>query len=422
MAASDHDRRIEVWADWLPLSEPMFVGTLHARPLRGREVYSFEYDQAWLDHPSALAIDPGLQLFAGPQYAAESELNFGVFLDSSPDRWGRILMRRREALEARELNRRARTLLESDYLLGVHDAQRMGGLRFRVEPDGPFLDNRVELAAPPMARIRELEFASLKLEEEGVEDDPEYAAWLRLLIAPGSSLGGSHPKASVTDEAGATLWIAKFPSKQDTVDRGAWEFVAHRLAQEAGITVPEADCRRFSSRHHTFRSRRFDRAPDGRRIHFMSGMAALRRRDREEASYLELADFLIQTGSRVPADLEELWRRIVFNMCVSNVDDHLRNHGFLLQEGGWRLSPAYDVNPVDQPRGLSLLVSEADNAQDLALARDVAAFFRVKAARADQVIDEVSKAVRAWRDVASEVGLSRREQDDMAAAFSLVDR
>ncbi|MDE3074823.1 MAG: HipA N-terminal domain-containing protein, partial [Chloroflexota bacterium] len=187
--APREDRRIEVWADWVPLPKPTFVGTLFVRLLQGREVYSFEYDPAWLEHPLALAIDPGLQLFAGPQYAADAELNFGVFLDSSPDRWGRILMRRREALEAREQGRPARTLLETDYLLGVHDAQRMGGLRFRTEPDGPFLDNRVELVAPPMARIHELEFASLKLEEESAEDDPEYAAWLRLLIAPGSSLG-----------------------------------------------------------------------------------------------------------------------------------------------------------------------------------------------------------------------------------------
>jgi serine/threonine-protein kinase HipA len=419
MAERD-DTRIEVWADWLPLTEPLRVGVLFARPLRGREVYSFEYDREWLEHPSALAIDPGLQLFAGPQYASEAESNFGVFLDSSPDRWGRILMRRRETLEAREQGRAARTLLESDYLLGVHDQQRMGGLRFRTTPDGPFMDNRTELAAPPMARIRDLEFASLKLEEEGVEDDPEYGAWLRLLIAPGSSLGGSHPKASVTDEQGA-LWIAKFPSKQDTVDRGAWEFVVHQLAQDAGVNVSVSQCRQFTTAHHTFLTRRFDRTDDGRRIHFMSAMAALRRRDRDEASYLELAEFLIQNGSRVAQDLEELWRRIVFFMCVSNNDDHLRNHGFLLQEGGWQLAPAYDVNPVEQPRGLSLLVSDVDNAQDLGLAREVAEYFRVSAARASDIIASVVKGVGTWRAVAKAAGLSKRAQDDMAQAFGVAE-
>ena len=361
-----------------------------------------------------------MQLFAGPQYAAEADSNFGVFLDSSPDGWGRILMRRRETLEAREQGRPARTLLESDYLLGVHDQQRMGGLRFRTAPDGPFLDNRTELAAPPMARIRERAFASLKLEEEGVEDDPEYAAWLRLLIAPGSSLGGSHPKASVTDEHGA-LWIAKFPSKQDTADRGAWEYVVYQLAQSAGVNVSVAQCRQFTTTHHTFLTRRFDRTEDGRRVHFMSAMAALRRRDRDEASYLELAEFLIQNGGRVAQDLEELWRRIVFFMCVSNNDDHLRNHGFLLHDGGWRLAPAYDVNPVEQPRGLSLLVSDADNAQDPQLARDVAEYFRVNSARANDIITGVVKVVRSWREVAKDAGLSKRAQDDMAQAFALAD-
>jgi serine/threonine-protein kinase HipA len=413
-------RRIEVWADWLQLGHPTAVGTLFARPLRGAEVYSFEYDAGWLTHPSALAIDPGLQLFAGPQYAAETEANFGIFLDSSPDRWGRILMRRREVLEARRQARRARVLRESDYLLGVHDAQRMGGLRFRTDPEGPFLDNRAELAAPPTARIRELEFASLKLEEEGVEDDPEYANWLRLLIAPGSSLGGSHPKASVTDTQGA-LWIAKFPSKQDTVDRGAWEFIVHELARRAGVEVAAARCQRFTSAHHTFLTRRFDRTDAGERIHFMSAMAALRKRDREEASYLEVAEFLMQNGSRVPHDLEELWRRIVFFMCVSNNDDHLRNHGFLLRDGGWRLAPAYDVNPVEQPRGHSLNVSDTDNAQDLDLAREVAAYFRVDAQPADAIIAAVVNAVNAWRDVATTTGLSRRAQDEMAPAFALAE-
>jgi serine/threonine-protein kinase HipA len=413
-------KRIEVWAHWLPLREPVRVGTLFARPLRGHEVFSFEYDGGWLEHPSALAIDPGLELYVGPQYAAEAESNFGVFLDSSPDRWGRMLMRRRETLEAREQGRPARTLLESEYLLGVHDQQRMGGLRFRLLPDGPFLDDRGELTAPPMARIRELEFASMKLEEQGVQDDPEYAAWLRLLIAPGSSLGGSHPKASVTDTHGA-LWIAKFPSKQDAVDRGAWEFVVHQLAEQASIRVPVAQCRQFTGAHHVFLTQRFDRTPAGQRIHFISAMAALRHRDREEASYLELAQFLMQNGSRVTQDLEELWQRIVFYMCVSNNDDHLRNHGFLLEDRGWRLAPAYDVNPVEQPRGMSLLVSDSDNSQNLDLARDVAEYFRVSSARANEIIMRTVSIVKTWRSVARSGGLSKQEQDDMALAFAVAD-
>jgi serine/threonine-protein kinase HipA len=417
---SGGERHIDVCADWTPLARPTRVGVLSARPVRGREIFSFEYDPQWLDHPEALAIDPGLQLFRGPQYPDERQASFGVFLDSAPDRWGRLLMRRREGLEARAQGRSPRTLLESDYLLGVHDAQRMGGLRFRLDPAGPFLDDRDELTAPPMARVRELEFASLKLEEDGVENDPEYAQWLRMLIAPGTSLGGSHPKASVTDEDGR-LWIAKFPSRLDTVDRGAWEFVVHRLALEAGVAVAPAWCRRFTTRHHTFLTERFDRLPDGGRIHFCSAMAALQHRANEEASYLELAEFLMQRGSRTAADLEQLWRRIVFSICVSNCDDHLRNHGFLLSEVGWRLAPAYDVNPVEEPRGLSLLISEADNAQSLDLAREVAEYFRVRAARASEIVDEVVAAVKGWRGEAQAVGIARGEQEEMARAFAVAD-
>lgn len=412
-------KNIDVWADWASLERPTPIGTLSASVVRGREIFSFQYDPDWLAHAQALAIDPGLRLYQGPQYPAGHQ-NFGVFLDSSPDRWGRLLMRRREALEARSQARPARTLAESDYLLGVHDEQRMGGLRFRLDRDGPFLDDRTELAAPPMARLRELELASLQLEKEGAERDPEYASWLRLLIAPGTSLGGSHPKASVVDERGR-LWIAKFPSRHDLVDRGAWEFVVHRLAEKAGIVVPTAVSRRFNSRHRCFLTQRFDRTDDRQRIHFCSAMSTLQRRDNEEASYLEMAEFLIQHGGRTAIDLEQLWRRIVFFVCVSNCDDHLRNHGFLLQEGGWRLAPAYDMNPVEAPRGLSLLISESDNAQDLELVRAVAEYFRVGASRGSDIIRDVVAVVRGWRDEARAIGIPAQEQDDMSAAFAVAD-
>ena len=409
-----------VVADWQGLGGPTPMGTLHATRSRDKTVFAFEYDDAWLSSGSGRSLDPALRLFGGPQYVAQGRDNFGLFLDSSPDRWGRVLMNRREALRAKEEARRARALDETDFLLGVFDGHRMGGLRFRIE-DGPFLDDDAKLATPPWARLRELEAASLRLEQTGVEDDPSYGKWLAMLIAPGRSLGGARPKASVIDEQ-KRLWIAKFPSEGDAHDLGAWERVVHILAGRAAVTTAEASCRRFGGRHHTFVSRRFDRSGQ-ERIHFASAMTMLERSDGESgASYLDIAEVLMREGAHAARDLEQLWRRIVFNVCVSNVDDHLRNHGFLLEPNGWSLSPAYDMNPVPTGAGLTLNISETDNAQDLDLAREIAPAFRVGALRASAIIEEVRRVVVGWRTEAMALGIARDEQELMADAFRLADR
>lgn len=410
-------RTVEVVADWMELRGARSMGVLHATRSRDKTIFAFEYDRAWLESGNAAALDPALRLFGGAQYVAPDRDNFGLFLDSSPDRWGRVLMKRREALRAREEGRTARPLDETDFLLGVFDGHRMGGLRFRVG-DGPFLDDDARLATPPWTRLRELEAASLRLERAGVEDDPSYGKWLAMLIAPGRSLGGARPKASVLDEQ-ERLWIAKFPSEGDAHDLGAWERVLHVLAGRAGVTTAEATCRRFGGRHHTFISRRFDRSA-GHRIHFASAMTLLERRDGEEgASYLGLAEVLMRDGAHAARDLEQLWRRIVFNVCVSNVDDHLRNHGFLLEPKGWSLAPAYDMNPVAAGDGLTLNISETDNAQDLELVRAIARSFRVAAPRVREILDEVRVAVRGWRAEAIALGIPRDEQDLMTDAFRL---
>lgn len=411
-------RAIEVWADWEAQVSPRKLGLLHATPARGKEVFSFEYESSWLESAAHAQLDPELRLHRGPQYPAHERANFGLFLDSSPDRWGRVLMRRREAWLARIEERPERRLVESDYLLGVHDGHRMGALRFKT--DGDFLDDNDELASPPWTSLRELEQASLQLEREDATEDAEYATWLRMLIAPGGSLGGARPKASVTDEHGA-LWIAKFPSRRDDEDIGAWEAVVHELAVRAGVQVPEARLQRFGSKQHTFLSRRFDRKENGQRVHFASAMTLLERADGdaadEGASYLELADFLTRFGAQTSADLEQLWRRIAFSICVSNTDDHLRNHGFLLASDGWVLAPAYDMNPDPHGEGLKLNISETDNAQNLELLMNVAPHFRVKPAHAEQIIDEVRSAVGEWKTVAIAHDLSPAAQGRMARAF-----
>lgn len=416
-------RQILVYADWQGAQGPTLLGTLYATRSRGKELFSFEYDAAWLKSGRALKLDPGLHHFRGEQHAPIDRENFGLFLDSSPDRWGRLLMRRRAAHLARQANRPAPTLMASDYLLGVHDASRFGALRFRTSPNGPFLDDAAHNAAPPMTSLRSLEQASLRFEEEDAVDDPEYGHWLSLLVAPGSSLGGARPKASVVDPKGH-LWIAKFPSKDDAVDVGAWESVIHSLAKNAGLTVPDSDVRKIASKHHTFLTKRFDRTPDQRRLHFSSAMTKLERLDGDDAeagaSYLELAEILIQEGARPNEDLEQLWRRILFNVAVSNTDDHLRNHAFGLTQHGWTLSPAYDLNPVPTGVGLSLNISDADNALDIDLVRSVATWFRVSNKRAKEIEDEVLRAVRDWRQEASARHLSRSACDEMAPAFRLV--
>ncbi|MCC6809605.1 MAG: HipA domain-containing protein [Deltaproteobacteria bacterium] len=413
-------RSVEVWGDWDGLGGPIRVGTLHSTSSRGKEIFLFEYDAGWLDSPKAGALDPALRLLRGSQYLADGRDNFGVFLDSSPDRWGRVLLLRREALLAREQKRAERRLAELDYLLGVYDGHRMGGLRFCFH-GGPFLDDNRELASPPWTSLREIEQASLKLERSDAERQPGYAKWLRMLIAPGRSLGGARPKASVLDDK-KHLWIAKFPSANDTEDIGAWEQVAHALAKRSGVLAAETRLERFGGKHHTLLSRRFDRTAKGARLHFASAMTLLERQDGEAgASYLELAEVLIRQGARPAKDLEELWRRIVFNICISNVDDHLRNHGFLLQPNGWTLAPAYDLNPVVHGDGLTLNISETSNALDLELASSVAPTFRVKAPRAKQILSEVRSAVRHWRAEAKRAKISRDGQERMASAFRLVN-
>jgi len=419
---SKSKQEIEVYAHWVGFRDPTLIGVLHATPARGKEIFSFEYAHEWLNSSYAQAIDPALQLFQGPWHAPISQDNFGVFLDSSPDRWGRFLMKRREAQLAREEKRDERQLMESDYLLGVYDEHRMGALRFRTHPDGPFLNNNKKLASPPWTSLRELEYASLEIEKDNAEKKPGYSKWLKMLIAPGGSLGGARPKAGVIDEH-KHLWIAKFPSSNDEYDIGAWEMIAYKLAKHAGIVMPDARIEKFNSRYHTFLSKRFDRASKGERIHFASAMTLLQRTDGNDASkgasYLELAEFIARQGAQPDQDLEQLWRRIVFYICISNVDDHLRNHGFILKPNGWILSPAFDINPVASGDGLKLNISETDNSQDLELARKVADYFRIKQARANKIIQEIIAATKHWRKKAKLIGISSSEQDRMVRAFRI---
>ncbi len=419
-------RTIAVYADWDGLSAPLRLGVLRARRAAGREVFEFEFDRPALEHRACanLQLEPRLGLFAGRQHPQQGSKTFGVFADASPDRWGRLLMQRRlERAQRAGSTAAAVRLVESDYLLGVHDAFRVGALRFRVDDAGEFLDHQHDVAAPPFVQLRELEAASLALERDEDNTAAQGDQWLRMLIAPGGSLGGARPKASVVDPDGH-LWIAKFPSARDEHDTGAWEMVVHTLARGCGLQVPDSLVRRFANRHHTFLVQRFDRTGSGRRLHFASAMTLTGRQDGDDAStgasYLEIARVLIDHGAQTDIDLRELWSRIVFNLMVSNTDDHLRNHGFILVPGkGWRLSPAFDMNPVPHAQGLKLNISQADNALDLDLACAVAPYCRVAVRDAEAIIGRCVTVVRQWRTIATHVGVRARAQDAMAAAFRL---
>lgn len=409
---------IFVYADWKSLDRARLMGRLYRAQVRGEEVLSFEYEPEWLTQAQPFLLDPKLQWVGGRQYA-DGGNPFGLFLDSAPDRWGRLLIRRRAALEAKE---KPVVLFDSDYLLAVSDTCRMGGLRFRAASDGPFLAEDTELSVPPFHSLRKLEQASRRFEASDT-DDPEHVKWLQMLIAPGTSLGGARPKCSVIDPDGQ-LWIAKFPSRADEYDVGAWEGLVHQLAIEAGLNVARARTEAFSKSGTTFLTRRFDRE-QAQRIHFASAMNLLGYQDGDGAqtgaSYLDLVDLIERIGVAVKEDLEELWRRIVFNICVHNTDDHLRNHGFLLGEQGWRLSPVYDLNPQPWPGGLALNIDEHSNACELDLARSVGKYFRLSDTRQDEIIRTVLGAVKGWEKGAAQKGFKRSEMDLMRAAFQAVE-
>ncbi|MGH1460957.1 MAG: type II toxin-antitoxin system HipA family toxin [Neptuniibacter sp.] len=408
---------VYVYAGWDEFDEPVLVGILRSDVVKRKEHFSFAYDSDWLQSGFAQQIDPELQLYAGDQHNEEQQ-NFRVFLDSCPDRWGRLLMKRRETVIARRSGDKPRVLNEVDYLLGVHDMYRMGGLRFKLDPAGNFLDDNADLAAPPISSLRELEHAAQKVEGAEDLDDPDYAKWLNMLISPGSSLGGARPKACVVDGQGA-LWIAKFPSNHDDYDIAAWEFVTYKLASDAGIQMSECRLEKFNHQYHTFLTKRFDRT-DTSRLHFSSALTQLGYYDGDyDASYLELAQFLTDQGANTKADLEQLWRRIVFSIAVSNVDDHLRNHGFIYNQGGWLLSPAYDINPVTPASGLHLNITDDDNRLDYDLAMEVIDFFQLGQKQAEQIKDEVLDSVNKWEEVATKVGVGRAEQQLMKPAFNV---
>lgn len=411
---------VAVFADLDRFREPLRMGLLRRQLGRGGGLFSFEYSREWLKTVDAFSFDPDLTLVEGPQYPAVNLPTFGIFLDSAPDRWGRVLMQRRESLRARGEGRPPRVLTDWDFLLGVHDETRLGALRFQDIATGRWLESGNTLAAPPIASLRELQAAALHFEQtDDRTGGRDLEKWLTQLFAPGSSLGGARPKASVRDEHGE-LCIAKFPSKQDRRDIGAWELLAHRLAEKAGIRVPAARGIHVpESAYTTFVAKRFDRTPTGGRLAFVSAMTLTQRSDGDEgASYLELVDLLQSQGAQAREDCRELFRRVVFNILIHNTDDHLRNHGFFVNPEGIVLSPAFDINPSVDRKDLTLAINEVDTICDAEVALEAHEAYGLTSAEAKAILSRVRKVASLWRSEATRLKIPRAEQDRMSSAFA----
>lgn len=409
---SPPNNALEAWLD-SDLGPACRVGTL----THDRGQIRFHYDRDWLGDARAFALDPDLSLDEHPFFPKPELGNFGIFLDSSPDRWGQTLMKRREALQAKDEKRVARTLYAWDFLIGVQDFTRQGALRFRLTDTDVFLGNE-KMAAPPVTALREAEAVAYQLSSRRIDDLDALRKWLAVLVAPGASLGGARPKANFTETDGS-LWIGKFPARDDDRDIGAWEYVVHTLARKAGVDVPPARLIRLNNDFHTFCVQRFDRV-QGQRRFYASAMTLLRKEQSEGTSYLELARFLRAQGDAAHADtdLTQLFRRVAFNVAVGNRDDHLRNHGFVLGKTGWRLAPAFDVNPNIDKGEHVLNLDDVDNRPSLETVLGTAAFYGLADSTARKIVEEVLAAVDGWRDAARRTHISGADIELTAGAFS----
>ena len=412
-------KKLYVFADFDWLKEPRLIGELSYESLRGSDSYGFCYNDEWLKDYGGLFLSDDLNNYPGQQYTTPGKDIFGCFSDALPDRWGRTLINRWEQILAKEENRPMRRLSSFDYLIGIEDFSRMGAFRFKESINGDYINASEILRIPPLTDIRELIAASSEIEKSEDENRLPEMRWIAQLVQPGSSLGGARPKASVIDE-NRILYIAKFPSRKDDYDVGLWEHFSHLLAKKAGVNAAETRVISTSDKYHTLLSRRFDRREDGKRIHFASAMTLLGLNDGDNANtghgYLDIVDFILQNCTNVEDNLQELYRRVAFNICISNTDDHFRNHGFLLTAKGWTLAPAYDMNPTLNEYQ-SLLINSSTNKSDLNELLNSCEEYMLQKQSAQQIISEVRNAVKEWQSLATRLGITKSEQERFAAVF-----
>lgn len=406
-------KTLYVYADFDWLDEPMLVGELGYESLRGSDSYSFKYDNDWLRQYGSLYLSADINNYPGQQYTQPDRDIFGCFNDALPDRWGRLLLNRREQILATEEKRPVRKLSSFDYLIGIDDYSRMGGFRFKEKQDGEYINCEKSLRIPPLTDIRALVAASMEIEKsEELNQLPE-KKWLLQLVHPGTSLGGARPKAGVMNDEGR-ICVAKFPSRNDDYDVGLWEHLSHLLAKEAGVEAAETSVIETGKKYHALLSKRFDRTVEGRRKHFASAMTLLGLTDGCDAKsgngYLDIVDFILQNCCDVGQNLRQLYRRVAFNIAIGNSDDHFRNHGFLLTPRGWTLSPAYDLNPTINEYQ-ALLINSTTNHADLCVLLDSSEEYMIGKEEAKRIIDEVKAGVKQWKSIAIRLGIAKREMD-----------
>ena len=406
-----------VYAGFDFLKTEQLIGRLNYERIRGAESYGFEFDNEWLKKFGGTILGEDLRNFPGLQYSQDRI--FGCFADALPDRWGKTLLDRRESIEAEEQNRPPRQLSSFDYLKGIDDFSRMGGFRFKTSMDGDFINDTKKLKIPPITYIRELFAAAQEIEKsEELSQRPE-KKWIMQLIDPGTSLGGARPIAAVIDTDGR-LAVAKFPSRFDDYDIGLWEHFCHLLAQKAGINTAETTVIETGKKYHALLSKRFDRTPDGRRVHFASSLSMTGFQDGDGAKngkgYPDIADFIIRCGGNAEKDLQQLFRRIAFNICVGNTDDHFRNHGFLLTPKGWILSPAYDLNPTTKTYH-ALMITPSSNESDLDGLLKSSDVYMLDYNAAKEIVTEVLSAVKDWQNIATQLQISKSEMKRFSARF-----
>ncbi len=406
-------KTLYVYADFDWLDEPMLVGELGYESLRGSDSYAFKFDNDWLRQYGSLFLSADINNYPGQQYTQPGQDIFGCFSDALPDRWGRLLLNRREQILAAEERRPIRRLSSFDYLIGIDDFSRMGGFRFKTIPDGDFINCDSHLRIPPLADLRSLVAASMEIEKSEEQNRLPEMKWIQQLVHPGSSLGGARPKAGVRGTDGC-LYVAKFPSRNDDYDVSLWEHLSHLLAKKAGVNAAETSVISTGEKYHALLSKRFDRTVDRRRIHFASAMTLLGLTDGSNAQtgngYLDIVDFILQNCCDVENNLRQLYRRVAFNIAIGNTDDHFRNHGFLLTPKGWTLSPAYDMNPTSNEYQ-SLLINSSTNKSDLNLLLGSSEEYMIGKDEATKIIGEVTNAIKGWRRMAASLGIAKREME-----------
>ena len=406
-------KTLYVYADFDWLAEPMLVGELGYESLRGSDSYAFKFDNDWLRQFGSLFLSADINNYPGQQYTQPGRDIFGCFSDALPDRWGRLLLNRREQILATEERRPVRRLSSFDYLIGIDDFSRIGGFRFKTIPDGEFINCDSHLRIPPLTDLRSLVAASMEIEKSEEQNRLPEKKWIQQLVHSGSSLGGTRPKAGVRGTDGC-LYVAKFPSRNDDYDVSLWEHLSHLLAKKASVNAAETSVISTGGKYHALISKRFDRTADRRRIHFASAMTLLGLTDGSDAQtgngYLDIVDFILQNCCDVENNLRQLYRRVAFNIAIGNTDDHFRNHGFLLTPKGWTLSPAYDLNPTSNEYQ-SLLINSSTNKSDLDFLLGSSEEYMIGKDEASKIIQEVTNAIKGWRRMAASLGIAKREME-----------